>query len=173
MIFLALAAVAAYALVRLSGRQPVAKISAVTPIRENLVSSIDSNGKVEPITPYVMRAQLDTFAEKVSAAEGQQVKKGQLLLELDVKDATAQLAESRDKLLRAEDALRTAKAGGRADEAARASGDLAKAQADRDRLQKIHEALVRLIAKQAATQDELAANELALGKAPSLPPWKE
>jgi len=165
LIFLALAAVAAYALVRLSGRQPVAKISAVTPIRENLVSSIDSNGKVEPITPYVMRAQLDTFAEKVSAAEGQQVKKGQLLLELDVKDATAQLAESRDKLLRAEDALRTAKAGGRADEAARASGDLAKAQADRDRLQKIHEALVRLIAKQAATQDELAANELALGKA--------
>jgi HlyD family secretion protein len=112
-----------------------------------------------------MRAQLDTFAAKVSAVEGQQVKKGQLLLELDVKDATAQLAESRDKLLRAEDALRTAKAGGRADEAARASGDLAKAQADRDRLQKIHEALVRLIAKQAATQDELAANDLALGKA--------
>jgi HlyD family secretion protein len=165
LIFLVLAGIAAFALVKLSGRQPVAKISAVTPIRENLASSIDSNGKVEPITPYVMRAQLDTFVQKVGGVEGQQVKKGQLLLELNVKDAAAQLAEARAKLLRAQDDLRTAKGGGRADDAARASGDLAKALADRDRLQKIHDALVRLIAKQAATQDELAVNDLALNKA--------
>jgi HlyD family secretion protein len=165
LIFLVLAAVAAYALVKISGRQPVAKISAATPVRENLASSIDSNGKVEPITPYVMRAQLDTFVQRIGAVEGQQVKKGQLLLELDVKDAAAQLAEARSKLLRAQDDLRTAKGGGRADDAARASGDLAKAEADRDRLQKIHDALVRLMAKQAATQDELAVNDLALAKA--------
>ena len=164
-IFLVLAGVAAFVLVKLSGRQPVAKISAVAPIREDLASSIDSNGKVEPITPFVMRAQLDTFVEKVSAVEGQQVKKGQLLLQLNVNDAMAQLAEARAKLLRAQDDLRSAKAGGRADDAARATGDLAKAEADRDRLQKIHDALERLIAKQAATQDELAANELALAKA--------
>jgi len=165
LIFLVLAGVAAIVLVRISGRQPVAKISAVAPIRENLVSSIDSNGKVEPISPFVMRAQLDTFVEKVSVVEGQQVKKGQLLLQLNVKDAMAQLAEARAKLLRAEDDLRSAKAGGRADDAARATGDLAKAQAERDRLQKIHDALERLLAKQAATQDELANNELALAKA--------
>jgi HlyD family secretion protein len=165
LIFLVLAAVAAFALVRLSGRQPVAKISAVTPIRENLSSSVDSNGKVEPISPFVVRAQLDTFVEKVQGVEGQLVKKGQLLLELNVKDARAQLAEARAKLLRAEDDLRSAKAGGRADDAARATGDLAKAQADRDRLQRNHDALVRLVAKQAATQDELAINDLALAKA--------
>jgi HlyD family secretion protein len=165
LMFLVLAGVAAFVLVRISGRQPVAKISAVAPIRENLSSSIDSNGKVEPISPFVMRAQLDTFVQKVSVTEGQQVKKGQLLMELDVKDAMAQLAESRAKLVRAENDLRTAKAGGRADDAARATGDLAKAQADRDHLQKVHDALERLIAKQAATQDELANNELALAKA--------
>jgi HlyD family secretion protein len=165
LIFLVLAAVAAYALVRLSGRQPVAKISAVAPIRENLSSSVDSNGKVEPISPFVVRAQLDTFVERVQGVEGQQVKQGQLLLELNVKDAMAQLAEARAKLLRAEDDLRSAKAGGRADDAARATGDLAKAQADRDRLQRNHDALVRLVAKQAATQDELTINDLALAKA--------
>src|SRR5271168_600563 len=164
-LFLVLAGVVAFVLVRISGRQPVAKISAVAPIRENLASSIDSNGKVEPITPFVMRAQLDTFVDQVNVVEGQQVKKGQLLLQLNVTDAMAQLAEARAKLLRAEDDLRSAKAGGRADEAARASGDLAKAVADRDRLQKIHDALVRLIAKQAATRDELAVNDLALAKA--------
>jgi HlyD family secretion protein len=165
LIFLALAAIVAFALVRLSGRQPVAKISAVTPIRENVVSSIASNGKVEPIAPVVMRAQLDTFIEKISAVEGQSVRKGQLLLELNVKDAAAQLADTRSKLLRAEDDLRAARAGGRADEAAKTEGQLAAAIAQRDRLQRNHDSLQRLIAQQAATKDELAANDLDLAKA--------
>jgi HlyD family secretion protein len=165
LIFLALAAIVAFALVRLSGRQPVAKISAVTPIRENVISSISSNGKVEPIAPSVVRAQLDTFVEKVSAVEGQSVKKGQLLLELNVKDAAAQLADARSKLLRAEDDLSVAKAGGRSDDVAKTEGQLAAALAQRDRLQRNHDSLQRLIAQQAATKDELAANDLDLAKA--------
>jgi HlyD family secretion protein len=164
-IFLVLAAVVAIALVSLSGRQPVAKISAVTPVRENLVSSISSNGKVEPIAPFVVRAQLDTFVEKISVVEGQAVKKGQLLLELNVKDAAAQLAEARSKLLRADDDFRAAKAGGRSDEAAKTEGQLAAAVALRDRLQRNHDSLERLIAQQAATKDELAASDLDLAKA--------
>jgi HlyD family secretion protein len=165
LIFLALAAIVAFALVRLSGRQPVAKISAVTPIRENVISSISSNGKVEPIAPSVVRAQLDTFIERISAVEGQPVKKGQLLLELNVKDASAQLADARSKLLRAEDDLSAARAGGRADEAAKTEGQLAAAIALRDRLQRNHDSLQRLIAQQAATKDELATNDLDLAKA--------
>src|SRR2546427_7547138 len=72
------------------------------PQRENLVASISSNGKVEPIAPSVIRAELATFVAKVSAVEGRAVKKGQLLLELDVKDAVAQLAQARANRLRAE-----------------------------------------------------------------------
>ncbi len=165
LLYLALAGALAYAGIELSGRKPVPKISAVMPMRENLVSSISSNGKVEPIAPYVMRAQLDTFVDRVRATEGQSVKKGQVILELDVKDAAARLSEAKGKLLKAQDDLRAAKAGGRADEAARVAGDLAKMQAERDRLQKNHEGLQRLIAQQAATRDELAANDLALTKA--------
>src|SRR5258708_16068629 len=168
LLYLLLAGVLAYALVELSGRKPVPKISAVTPMRENLVSSISSNGKVEPISPYVIRAQLDTFAEKVRATEGQTVKKGQLILELDVKDAAARLSEAKSKLLKAEDDLLAAKAGGRPDDAARgAVASLAKVQAQRDRLQENHEVLQRLIGQQAATQEELAANDPALAKAQS------
>ncbi len=164
LLYLALAGVLAYAGIELSGRKPVPKISAVMPVRENLVSSITSNGKVEPIAPFVMRAQLDTFVEKVRATEGQSVKKGQVILELDVKDAAARFSEAKGKLLKAEDDLRAAKAGGKTDDAARVIGDLAKAQAERDRLQKNHDVLQRLIARQAATPDELAANDLALTK---------
>ena len=131
LLYLALAGALAYALVEVSGRKPVPKVSVVEPTRENLVSSISSNGKVEPIAPYVMRAQLDTFVEKVQATEGQTVKKGQVILELDVKDAAAKLSEAKGKLLRAQDDLRAARAGGRTDDAARVAGDLAKAQAER------------------------------------------
>src|SRR6202790_5612703 len=142
-ILLLLAGVAAPFLVWLSGRKPAAKITAMTPTRENLVSSISSNGKVEPISPYVMRAQLDTFVEKVRATEGQTVKRGRVILELDVKDVAAKLSEAKGKLLRAQDDLRVAKAGGRTDDAARVAGDLAKAQAERERFQKNHEGLQR------------------------------
>jgi HlyD family secretion protein len=162
LLYLLLAGVLAYVLVGLSGRKPVPKVAVVEPTRENLVSSISSNGKVEPISPYVMRAQLDTFVEKVTVHEGQAVKKGQLLLELDVKEAAAKLAEAKGRLLKAEDDLRSAMAGGKIDEAAKIASDLAKAQARRDRLQRNNEVLQRLVARQAATQDELAANDLAL-----------
>src|SRR6266852_8207203 len=162
--FLALAGVLAYGLVWLSGRKPAAKISAVTPRRENLISSISSNGKVEPIAPYVMRAQLDTFVEKIRVVEGQAVKRGQLLLELNVKGAMAQLAEARGKLLKAKNDLQAALAGGKAAEAARVALDLAKAEAERDRLQRSHEVLTRLVGGQAATKEDLASNDLALAK---------
>lgn len=163
-VFLLLAGIVAFLLVRISGRQPVAKISATTPVRRNIVASISSNGKVEPIAPAAVRAQLDTFVTKVHLLAGQNVRKGQLLLELNVKDATSQLMAARARLLRAQDDLRVAKAGGRKDEAARINEDLAKAQAERDRLQRNHDSLSRLQAQGAATKDELTANDLSLEK---------
>lgn len=165
LLFLLLAGIVVFVFIKASGRQPVAKISAVKPFRENIVSSITSNGKVEPIAPFSIRAQLDTFVEKVSVSEGQNVKKGQLLLELNVKDAAAQLANAKSKLLRAQEDLRAAKSGGRTDDAARVAGDLAKATGDRDGLQRNHESLARLLAEGAATKDEVATNDLALTKA--------
>src|ERR1043166_875029 len=77
LLFLLAAAILAYVLFLLSGRQPVVKLAAVMPARENIVSSVSSNGKVEPISPFIVRAQLDTFVERVAVLEGQQVKKGQ------------------------------------------------------------------------------------------------
>ena len=162
---LGLAAIVAFVLVRISGRQPVAKIAATRPIRQNIIASVSSNGKVEPIAPYTVRAQLDTFVQKVLASEGQNVKKGQLLLELDVKDVAAQLAAARAKLLKAQDDLRDAQGGGRVDQAAQVSANLAKAQATRDRLRRNHDSLERLLAQGAATKDELATNDTELAKA--------
>src|SRR5580698_5381160 len=112
-----------------------------------------------------MRAQLNTFVKKIYVTEGQTVRKGQLLMELNVKEVAAQLSDTRSKLLRAQDDLRAAKAGGKADEAAKVAGDLAKAEGERDRLQRNHDSLVRLAAGQAATKEDIAANDQALANA--------
>src|SRR5271155_5429323 len=120
------AVVLAFVLVRLSGRQPVAKISAMIPGKQNIVSSVTSNGKVEPISPYSIRAQLDTFVEKVGVSEGQNVKKGQMLLELNVKDVSSQLDAAKSRLLHAQDDLRAAQAGGGRGGGARGDGGVLK-----------------------------------------------
>jgi HlyD family secretion protein len=161
------AAILAFVLVRLSGRQPVAKISAMIPGRQNIVSSVSSNGKVEPISPYSIRAQLDTFVERVGVSEGQNVKKGQMILELNVRDVSSQLDAAKARLLHADDDLRVAQAGGRSDEAARVNSDLQKAAANRERLKRQQESLQKLLAQGAATKDEISANALQLANAES------
>ncbi len=162
---LAVAVLAVLALVGISGRQAGARITAVQPTRENLSASISTNGKVEPITPYSIRAQFPTFVVKVLAVEGQPVKRGQLLLELDAADARTDLARAREHLVGVQDDLRAARAGGRADQAARIASELRKAQDESARLESEQGALQRLLARQAATQQEVAQNQLALDRA--------
>ncbi|HWQ03408.1 MAG TPA: efflux RND transporter periplasmic adaptor subunit [Candidatus Nitrosotenuis sp.] len=133
--------------------------------RENLGSSITSNGKVEPVEPHSLRAQMDTFVERVAVAEGRRVRKGELLLTLDGAAARAALARARQDLLDAEEKLRVARSGGPAEELAQVASDIRKTDAELERLRKEREALTRLLAKQAATQDELDQNRLALERA--------
>src|SRR5260370_8652886 len=145
LLLLLLAGIVAFVLIKVSGRQPVAKISAVKPFRHNIVSSITSNGKVEPIAPFNIFARLDTFVEKGSVSEGQNIKKGQLLLELNVKDASSQLANAKSRLLRAHEDLRAARARGRTDDAARVDADRARAIGDPDGPPRQHKSFAGLL----------------------------
>jgi HlyD family secretion protein len=153
------------ALVKLSGRQPVARVAAVRAGRENLKATISGNGKVEPITPYPLRAEFPTFVEKVTAVEGQPVKRGQLLLSLSAEQVHADLARAREQLISARDDLGAARAGGRADQLAQLDSDLRKAALERERLKREREALERLVSQQAATKAELDQNQIALERA--------
>ncbi len=159
------AAVLVLVLVGLAGRSQAPEVETALVTRQNLEASITSNGKVEPIEPYVVRAEFATFAEKVSAVEGQAVRRGQVILTLDANDARAQLARTREQLLAAQEDLRAARAGGPPDEVAQLEADLRKAQVDVASLTATQEALEKLAAKQAATQDELGQNEAKLARA--------
>lgn len=150
----ALVAVIIIAAVILDGRGPLVPVVKVT--REDLSASITSNGKVEPISPLVARADFPTFVQSVPAKEGQAVHRGELILTLEASDMRSQLAQARANLLTAQTDLRNAKAGGPPDQVAQLNADLKSARMQVANLKKSVEQLADLVAKQAATQQDLA-----------------
>ena len=149
-------------LVFLGGRGSTARVAVADVARENLSSVVSTNGKVEPVMPRSFRAGYPTFVERVSAVEGQQVKRGQTLFVLDDTEVQADLAQARADLATQEEALNVAKAGGHASQVATAAADLHKAQASRDQLHRDNETLTELVAEKAATPEELQQNRLQL-----------
>jgi HlyD family secretion protein len=164
-LLLGFAVLSVVVLLYLNSRRPSARVAVVQASRETFRSSISSNGKVEPIVPYSLRAKFDGFVERVIAAEGKNVKKGELLLTLDARAIRAQLDQARAQLAAQEDDLRAAKAGGRPDQAAKLGADLRSSEAERDLLQRQHEALTKLAAQNAATGEEVEKNRTALERA--------
>jgi HlyD family secretion protein len=152
-------------LLYLNGRRQPPLVRVAKVIRSDLKSVISSNGKVEPVAPSTLRARFDGFVSQVVAVEGETAKPGELLLTMDDTEVRAQLEEARAELASEEADLRAAQSGGRADELARITGDLRASEAQRDLLQRQQEALAKLVAEHAATQDELDRNLASLERA--------
>ena len=147
------------------GRSGRVSISTTRPVRQNLTSWISSNGKVEPVEPFVIQSQLTTFVKHVLIKQGDTVRRGQILMTLDAQDLESDLARVKGELVAAEDERRTAAGGGSPEELAQLQNDLAKTEAEIARLRREAESLERLYAKQAATRQELEQNKIALEKA--------
>lgn len=159
------AALGVVLLIVLAERGPEPQVQIVSVTREDLTASITGNGKVEPISPTVARAEFPTFVTEVKATEGQSVRRGQLILTLDSADIRAQLSQARADLLAAQTDLRNARAGGPPDEVAQLQGNLQNAETQVASLERTQQALAQLVTKGAATQDEVAQNQAALATA--------
>ncbi|HTS12837.1 MAG TPA: efflux RND transporter periplasmic adaptor subunit [Candidatus Limnocylindrales bacterium] len=149
----------------LASRGQAPSLTIVKISRADLNAVVTSNGKVEPISPTVARAGFPTFVDHVYATEGQAVHRGELILTLDAADVKSQLAQMQAQLLTAQADLRNAKAGGPPAQMAELDGDIQQATVEVQNLERTQKALKDLVAKQAATQDELAQNEADLTKA--------
>ena len=149
-------------LVFLGGRGSTARVAVADVARQNLSSIVSTNGKVEPVMPRSFRAGYPTFVVRVFAVEGQKVKRGQKLFALDDTSVQADLAQARADLATQEEAFAVAKAGGRANQIAKAAADLEKAEASRDQLRRDNDSLMKLVAAKAATPEELQQNKLQL-----------
>ena len=164
-IILAVAGIVVLAIALLALRKKAPLVYVVDVAREDLSATVTSNGKVEPIAPAIARAEFATFVAKVNATEGQAVRRGQIVLTLDAADIRSQLAQARGDLLAAQTELRNARAGGPPDQVAQLEGDLQAARVQVANLERTGKALEELVAKQAATPDELAQNQASLAKA--------
>jgi RND family efflux transporter MFP subunit len=151
----------------LLGRDRAPEITLASVVREDLSATITTNGQVEPVEPFLLRSRLETFVENVLVTAGQAVRAGDLLLTLDAAAARAELARARQDRLASEELLREARSGGSPQERTQLENDIRKSGAELARLGRERDALRRLIAKKAATQDELDRTELLLTQAES------
>jgi len=104
--------------------------------RQEIASVISTNGKIEPVDSFEAHAPAPATVKDVRVAEGDRVRVGQLLVQLDDADARAQAARALAQLRSAEAALQAVKSGGTQEEVLTARADLSKAQAERDEAQR-------------------------------------
>jgi HlyD family secretion protein len=145
------------------GQGPIVPVVKV--MHGDLNAVVTSNGKVEPISPTIAHAEFAGFVSHVFASEGQTVHRGQTILTLDSADLSSQLAQAQAELLAAQTDLRNSQSGGPPETVADLDGEISQSRVEIQNLERRHKLLVDLVAKQAATRDELAQNEADLTKA--------
>ena len=133
------------------------RVSPVT--RENLVSSVPTNGKVEPIEYFQAHAVAPGVVQKVYVQVGDHVRTGDLLLEMNDADARARMAASTASLRSAEAAAADMRSGGTQEERIMSSGDLARELQEQQQAARNLASLRDLQSHGAASNGEVAAGQ--------------
>jgi HlyD family secretion protein len=154
-------AIFAYIIFRSTTRELV-EVRASTVDHQNMVSSISTNGKVEPIGEFQAYAPAPGIIAKVYVDVLQKVKAGDLLIKMDDSDAVAKLASANATLRTAEATLHDMEQGGSQEERISLSGDLGRAQLQQQQAQKDLSALQQLQQTGAASASEVAAAQQRL-----------
>ena len=152
-----LAAVAASVWGYITWRREPTEIQFARVVRENIVDSVPTNGKVEPIEWAEARAERAGPVTDILIQRGQQVDRDAPLVRLDASEAQADLVAAQSRVSQARADLAVIERGGHATDLAEISSGLDRARLDLQTAQKELEALTRLQAKQAATAFEVAA----------------
>ncbi|MGH9723071.1 MAG: efflux RND transporter periplasmic adaptor subunit [Bryobacteraceae bacterium] len=154
LILLVLAAVAGAVAVWVAKDDPI-EVPFAKVKRETLVSTLQTNGKVEPFEWQPIRTETSGLVERVPVQQGQKVMKGQLVVALRAADVASELAaaEAQEASARAE--LAVIERGGRTAELTEIANAMARARVDLEAAQREVATLTRLVEKQAAPRAEL------------------
>ncbi len=135
--------------------------------RETIVASIATNGKIEALNNFEAYAPAATTVKRLLVRQGDWVKPGQLLLELDDANARLQAARAEAQIKGAQADLNAVQNGGTNEEVLTNRSQLVKAQADRDAAARNYQAMQNLVKTGAASQGELEAAKNRLNVADS------
>lgn len=133
--------------------------------RQDIANIISTNGKIEPVDNFEAHAPAAATVKNVLVREGDHVKAGQLLLQLDDAEARADQARALALLRAAEADLEAVKSGGTKEEVLTNRAALEKAQAERDEARRNLQAVQRLQQNAAASPAEVQAAQDRLRKA--------
>jgi HlyD family secretion protein len=128
-------------------------------------SLISTNGKVEPIRNFEAHAPIPTTVKRLLVKEGDHVRQGQLLLELDDSDLRSQASRAQAQIRAAQADQADLTTGGTREEVLTLDSDLIKARATRDNAQRNLDALRRLQQQGAASVGEVQQAEQTLQRA--------
>jgi len=156
-------ALAVVVLASFMSRDEVVPVRAASVQRGTIRSVVSTNGKVEPLQNFEAHTPVGTTVKRVLAREGDQVKKGQLLVQLDDADARSQAARALAQVRSAQADLSAIQSGGNREEVLTNQAQLTKARAEREAAQRNLDALRRLQQSGAASPGEVkeADNQLA------------
>src|SRR5262249_41171424 len=98
--------------------------------RETITNVIQTNGKIEPMQNFEAHAPGATTVKKLLVMEGDVVKKGQLLLQLDDAEARATAARAQAQMRKADADISAVKLGGTQEEVLTTQTNLVKAKAE-------------------------------------------
>lgn len=134
----ALAIVAAVVLFAsfVSRRGEAVPIRVAKVVRDNIRSLISTNGKIEPVQNFEAHAPIPTTVKRVLVKEGDHVKKGQLLMQLDDAEARSQAARALAQLKGAQADVNAIQRGGTQEEVLTVDAQLVKARTARDTAQR-------------------------------------
>jgi HlyD family secretion protein len=145
----------------------VVDIRAAAVTRQNLVKSVPTNGKIEPINNFAARAEAPGIIADIPVKVGQKVKQGSLLIQMNDADALARLATAKAALRTAQANLHDLQQGGSQDERIALQGDLGRGQLQQQQAAKDLAALKQLQQKGAASASEVVSAEQRLQSANS------
>ena len=132
-------------------------VVAATVSRSTIRSVISTNGKVEPVQNFEAHAPVGTNVERVLVKEGDPVKQGQLLVELDAAAARSQAAQALAQVRAAEADMKAVEQGGTQEELLTLKAHLVTARANYDVAQRSLDSLKRLQQSGAASPGEVLA----------------
>jgi HlyD family secretion protein len=155
----AVGAIVAVLLASFGSRDDSVPVVAATVARSTIRSVISTNGKVEPVQNFEAHAPVGTNVERVLVKEGDPVKRGQLLVELDAASARSQAAQALAQVRAAEANMNALARGGTQEEVLTLQAQLVKARADYDAAQRNLDSLRRLQQSGAASPGEVRAGQ--------------
>jgi HlyD family secretion protein len=140
-------------------------VIATTVQRSTIQSMVTTNGKIEPLQSFEAHAPAGTTIKKLLVKEGDSVKRGQLLVQMDDAEARGQAARALSEMRSSDAETSAIHSGGNQEEVLTLQSEMVKARTQHDAALRNRDALRRLQQNNAASPGEVQAAEDQLRRA--------